>query len=93
MLIESDKRGEKYNIMLTYQKARTNVFSVLDNLYVIGTMNTADRSLAILDYALRRRFEFISIEPQFNHSFKAFLLENNISKDIADRGYRLAYCT
>ncbi len=84
MLIESDKRGEKYSIPLTYSESQDERFSVPENLYIIGTMNTADRSLAIVDYALRRRFEFITIEPQFNDAFKAFLLEKNISEDIAD---------
>lgn len=60
MLIESDKRGE--NLTLAYSKED---FSVPRNLYIIGLMNTADRSLAMMDYALRRRFSFINIEPAF----------------------------
>ena len=61
MLIEGDKRGE--TLSLTYSK---QPFSVPKNLYIIGLMNTADRSLAIIDYALRRRFSFINIEPAFD---------------------------
>src|SRR5690606_41298984 len=57
MLIESDKRGKE--IMLTYSD---KPFHVPENLYIIGMMNTADRSLAIIDYALRRRFCFRSEE-------------------------------
>lgn len=68
MLIENDKRGEK--LTLTYSKTE---FSVPDNLYIIGMMNTADRSLAMLDYALRRRFSFYDVEPAFeNNTFKEY---------------------
>jgi 5-methylcytosine-specific restriction protein B len=62
MLIEADKRGE-YAVPLTYSPE--TAFSVPRNLYVIGLMNTADRSLAMVDYALRRRFGFVSLEPAF----------------------------
>lgn len=60
MLIESDHRGEK--ITLAYNGMS---FYVPENLYIIGMMNTADRSLAMIDYALRRRFSFFEIEPAF----------------------------
>ncbi len=72
MLIESDKRG-KYSIPLTYSEKDDAPFSVPANLYLIGTMNTADRSLAIVDYALRRRFRFITLQPSFNQKFLDFL--------------------
>lgn len=62
MLIESDKRNEK--LKLAYKDEE---FSVPDNLYIIGMMNTADRSLALIDYALRRRFCFYTVEPAFNN--------------------------
>lgn len=61
MLIEGDKRGDK--LTLAYSKTP---FSVPKNLFIIGLMNTADRSLAIIDYALRRRFSFINIEPAYS---------------------------
>ena len=64
MLIEADKRGDK--LKLTYQKEDDESFSVPDNLYIIGMMNTADRSLAMIDYALRRRFSFFEMEPGFD---------------------------
>src|SRR5690606_1428410 len=56
MLIEGDKRGPDFAIPLTYSRAREERFYVPRNLYVLGMMNTADRSLAMVDYALRRRF-------------------------------------
>jgi len=62
LLLEHDKRGEAYAMKLTYSSEK---FYVPDNVYVIGMMNTADRSLAMIDYALRRRFSFIPIEPAF----------------------------
>ena len=61
MLIEKSYRGE--TIQLAYRKEE---FRVPDNLYIIGMMNTADRSLALIDYALRRRFGFISMRPGFD---------------------------
>ena len=81
MLIESDKRG-KYSVPLTYSEKDDALFSVPENLYLIGTMNTADRSLAIVDYALRRRFRFITLEPKFNSRFKEFLSSKGFSKDF-----------
>lgn len=63
MLIEHDKRGDDYALKLTYEGKEE--FYVPDNLHLIGTMNTADRSLSMVDYALRRRFSFIDLEPEF----------------------------
>ncbi len=75
MLIESDKRGEEYGVPLIYSE---NKFYIPENIYLIGTMNTADRSLAMIDYALRRRFCFIDMEPAFNNlSFKGYLENKN----------------
>lgn len=62
MLIEGDKRGPKNKLQLLYSR---ELFYVPDNVYIIGMMNTADRSLAMLDYALRRRFAFFDIAPGF----------------------------
>jgi len=59
-LIEADYRDQP--LQLAYNKQR---FSVPSNLYIIGMMNTADRSLAMIDYALRRRFSFFEMKPGF----------------------------
>jgi 5-methylcytosine-specific restriction protein B len=80
MLIENDKRGEEFSLKLTYSSGTSDTFYIPENLYMIGTMNTADRSLAIVDYALRRRFAFVDIKPAFNHtSFQKLLAENGAS--------------
>ncbi|MBK8809268.1 MAG: AAA family ATPase [Acidobacteria bacterium] len=73
MLIESDKRSEKFAVKMTYAEDEADRFWVPPNLYIIGTMNTADRSLAIVDYALRRRFAFIPLRPEFNERFRSHL--------------------
>ena len=61
MLIEKDYRGTKATLAYNGMP-----FSVPTNLYIIGMMNTADRSLAMIDYALRRRFSFFEMDPGFN---------------------------
>jgi hypothetical protein len=76
MLIENDKRNSEYALSLTYSKDSDDKFYVPDNVYLIGMMNTADRSLAMVDYALRRRFCFIDLIPEFgSNKFKDFLIK------------------
>jgi|GEM_PF-3116384 hypothetical protein len=91
-LIEKDKRAGEENelsVILPYSKAK---FTVPSNLYIIGTMNTADRSIEALDSALRRRFEFEEMLPDYklidkeldNQGFEGYKL-SKILKTINDR--------
>ncbi|MCY7070864.1 AAA family ATPase [Streptococcus oralis] len=76
MLLENDKRGASLQLVYSDEK-----FFIPDNLYIIGMMNTADRSLAMLDYALRRRFAFFDLKPGFEtDGFKNYQLTINNSK-------------
>ncbi|RZK22780.1 MAG: AAA family ATPase [Flavobacterium sp.] len=84
MLIEADKRGEKFALKLTYAEDEDDLFYVPENLYIIGTMNTADRSLAIVDYALRRRFAFVTLQPDYGDNFRSFLLAKGLSGSLVD---------
>jgi len=80
MAIESDKRG-KENVKLAYNG---EIFSVPENLYIIGMMNTADRSLALIDYALRRRFSFFEMIPAFDSDgFKNY--QSTLNNKIFDK--------
>lgn len=86
MLIESDKRGKDWAMPLTYSENADEKFYVPENLYIIGMMNTADRSLAMVDYALRRRFAFATLHPKFdNEKFVAFLEENGVSSELVGK--------
>lgn len=79
MLIENGYRGEE--ITLAYNQ---ELFSVPKNLYIIGMMNTADRSLAMIDYALRRRFSFVEMKPGFaTDGFRNY--QERLSSDIFDQ--------
>lgn len=85
MLIEADKRGNKFAVKLAYSEGE-ETFYIPKNLYLIGTMNTADRSLALVDYALRRRFSFINLEPAFQtEQFHDYLINKGISQGFIDK--------
>lgn len=77
MLIENDKRNEMLDLLYTKEQ-----FSVPENVYIIGMMNTADRSLAIIDYALRRRFAFYDVRPAFNNPIFINMTEQKESVDL-----------
>ena len=81
VLIEADKRNEKVRLLY-----RDEMFGVPDNVYILGMMNTADRSLALMDYALRRRFCFYEIEPAFRkEKFKNHILKYLKVVGVADK--------
>jgi MoxR-like ATPase len=85
MLIEPDKRGSEYALSLAYSRPDEPLFSVPPNLFILGLMNTADRSLALVDYALRRRFGFYKLEPQFKSArFRTFLLARGVESNLID---------
>ena len=85
MLIEADKRGSEYGIRLTYSPPG-KPFNVPENVHLLGLMNTADRSLAIVDYALRRRFAFETLRPAYGtRKFREHLLEADVELAIVDR--------
>ena len=73
MLIEKDHRGESVRLPVLQRAV-----SVPDNVYIIGMMNTADRGLALIDYALRRRFAFFEMKPAF--------VNDEFQKDLAAAG-------
>lgn len=89
MLIEADKRGPRWQMPLTYSQDLNEQFYVPENVHLIGLMNTADRSLSMVDYALRRRFAFVNLEPEFSsegftrHLTELGASEGMISKVIA----------
>jgi 5-methylcytosine-specific restriction protein B len=86
MLIEADKRGPEHAIPLTYSESPDETFYLPANLYFIGTMNTADRSLAMVDYALRRRFAFETLDPALDSpAFATWLKERKASDALIAR--------
>jgi hypothetical protein len=85
MLIEPDKRGSSWSVPLTYSSTFEIQFFVPENLYLLGLMNTADRSLAVVDYARRRRFAFWTLRPQIGSpGFRQLLTERGLGQDRVD---------
>ncbi|MDR3222808.1 MAG: AAA family ATPase [Methanobrevibacter sp.] len=91
MLIENDKRGKEFALPLTYSKENSSDFYVPENVYIIGMMNTADRSLSMIDYALRRRFVFFHVnsllndDKENNNLFKDYLIENRVDEALINK--------
>jgi 5-methylcytosine-specific restriction protein B len=82
LLLEADKRGPAHALRLPYAPPDAPRFFVPDNLYVIGTLNLADRSLSPLDYALRRRFAFVALSPQFGAPLRQFLAAKQLPQAL-----------
>jgi 5-methylcytosine-specific restriction enzyme B len=81
-LLEGTKRLRSEAIELAYRKEPGERVSIPPNLYVIGTMNVADRSLAIVDLALRRRFAFIDLEPRLGDAWRAWCASRGLEKTL-----------
>lgn len=99
-LIEDDKRFDEDNKLIVKLPYSKEDFAVPSNLYIIGTMNTADRSIALLDIALRRRFAFLEIMPDYliineeieGLSLKLLLKELNlIVSSLIDRDHQIGH--
>ena len=76
-LLEADKRNPSEALALSYPKSPEERIHIPPNLYIIGTMNIADRSLALVDLAFRRRFAFEELEPQFTPTWREWVNRNS----------------
>jgi len=85
LLLEADKRGPAHAVRLPYAPADASRFYMPANVFVVGTMNLADRSLAPLDYALRRRFAFVELAPEFGPPFQEYLAAQQVPAPAIQR--------
>lgn len=81
-LIESTKRSADQGLELSYSADGAR-FHLPENFFIIGTMNVADRSLALVDFALRRRFAFATLRPQFGEAWQMHLIRLFPGQEIA----------
>lgn len=79
-LLERDKRSPEHSLRLTYTRGSGETIFIPENLHVIGTMNLADRSLSLMDFAFRRRFGFLTLKPEFNQAWDSWLATFGVSK-------------
>jgi len=89
-LLEADKRNPDSALELSYKRSDRDPIFIPENLYVIGTMNIADRSLALVDLALRRRFAFIDLEPTLGQAWRDWVqaqsgIESTMLEEIEKR--------
>ncbi len=86
LLVEHDKRGKDWTIPLAYSKNTEERFYIPKNVYLLGLMNTADRSLSMVDYAMRRRFAFATLKPAFsNPRFKKHLAAEGTPDQLIEK--------
>lgn len=83
-LLEVDKRTEEESLKITYLRPDELGVYVPENLFVLGTMNLADRSLAVMDFAFRRRFSFEQLLPTFNEPWRQWLKSLDVREGLIE---------
>ena len=85
VLLEADKRGPRHSVRLMHRRPGEDRFHLPANLHLIGLMNVADRSLALVDYALRRRFAFFDLRPAFERpAFTRWLSDRGMAAELVE---------